>query len=284
MAQRTSPTVRQRRLGSELHRMRVAAEVSAEAVASLLGVDRSKISNIERGLRPISAERLRSWACHCACADEAYINALAEMAQPSSSRGWWERYRGLLPGGLLDIAEMEAHAARLRGAHIVHIPGLLQTPDHARVIFESAVPTLPKREFELRMVHRRERQRLLLQDDSPEYYGIVHEAALRMQFGGRSIVRAQLEHLLSMSELTHVTLRVVPVVSGAFPGAGQTLVYAEGPVPQLDTVQTDSTHGPEFLHGDAQLSKYRTQLEWMERLSLDPKDSRVFIQDILRQL
>ncbi len=283
MAQRTSPTVRQKRLGSELHRMRVAAEVSAEAVASLLGVDRSKISNIERGLRPISPDRLRSWACHCACSDEAYIDALAEMAQ-SNGRGWWERYRGVLPGGLLDIAEMEAHAVRLRGAHIVHIPGLLQTSDHARTIFESAVPSLPKREFELRMVHRMERQRILLQDNAPEYYGIIHEAALRMQFGGRSVVRTQLQHLLHMSDLSHVTLRVLPVVSGAFPGAGQTLVYAEGPVPQLDTVQTDTTHGPEFLHGDAQLSKYRTQLDWMDRLSLEPDDSRSFIQDILRHL
>ncbi|MFC5720095.1 helix-turn-helix domain-containing protein [Streptomyces gamaensis] len=282
MAQRTSPTERQRRLGSELHKMRLAAEVSAEAIASLLGVDRSKISNIERGLRPISPERLRSWACHCACADEAYVDALAVMAQ--SGRGWWERYRGSLPGGLLDIAEMEAYAVRLRAAHIVHIPGLLQTVDHARAIFGAAVPPLPEREFELRMVHRMERQQVLTRDHAPEYFGIVHEAALRMQFGGRSVARAQLEHLLHMSELSHVSLRVVPVSGGAFPGAGQTVVYAEGPVPQLDTVQMDSTHGPEFLHGEAQLSKYRMQLEWMERMSLDPGDSRNFVQDILRQL
>ncbi|MGX8905936.1 helix-turn-helix domain-containing protein [Streptomyces netropsis] len=282
MAQRTSPTERQKRLGAELYKMRVAAGVSAEAVASLLGVDRSKISNIERGLRPISTDRLRSWACHCACPDEAYVSALAQMAQPAP--GWWERYRGVLPGGLLDIAELEAHAVRLRTAHTVHIPGLLQTIDHARVIFGAVVPPLPERELEVRLVHRMERQRVLVQDDPPRYYGIVHEAALRMQFGGRSVARGQLEHLLHMSELSHVTLRVLPVVSGAFPGAGQTQVYAEAVVPQLDTVQTDSTHGPEFLYGEAQLSKYRAQLDWMERLALEPEDSRRFIRDIMRQL
>ncbi|GAA0459021.1 helix-turn-helix transcriptional regulator [Streptomyces stramineus] len=283
MAQRTSPTERQKRLGAELHKMRVAAGVSAEAVASLLGVDRSKISNMERGLRAISPERLRSWACHCACPDGAYVDALAEMAE-SSSPGWWERYRGVLPGKLLDISELEAHAVRLKTAHTVHIPGLLQTVDHARTIFEVAVPALPQRELEARLVHRLERQQVLVKEGAPDYHGIVHEAALRMQFGGRAVARAQLEHLLNMSELSHVTLNVLPVSGGAFPGAGQTLVYAEGPVPQLDTAQTDSTHGPEFLYAEAQLSKYRAQLEWMERLSLGPDESRAFIHEIARQL
>ncbi|UQI43827.1 helix-turn-helix transcriptional regulator [Streptomyces sp. HU2014] len=283
MAARTSPTERQKRVGSELHKMRVAAGVSAESVASLLSVDRSKISNMERGLRPISAERLRTWACHCDCSDEPYIEGLTKLAQPEC-RGWWERYRGALPGGLLDIAELEANADRLRTAHTVHIPGLLQTVEHARAIFGVAVPALPKREFELRMVHRMERQRVLMGEDPPEYHCVIHEAALRMQFGGRAVVRGQLEHLMHMSELSHLTLRVLPVASGAFPGSGQTLVYAEGVVPALDTVQIDSTHGPEFVYGEAQLSKYRDQLEWMERLSLDPGASRTFIHDIARQL
>ncbi|MGW1073415.1 helix-turn-helix domain-containing protein [Streptomyces sp. NPDC002537] len=283
MAARTSPTERQKRVGSELHKMRVASGVSAESVASLLGVDRSKISNMERGLRPISADRLRSWACHCDCSDEAYIAALAKLAQPGGI-GWWERYRGVLPGGLLDIAELEAHAARLRTAHTVHIPGLLQTVDHARAIFGVAVPPLPEREFELRMVHRVERQRILMQESPPSYHCVVHEAALRMQFGGRAVVRAQLDHLIHMSELSHITLRVLPVASGAFPGSGQTLVYAEGAVPALDTVQIDSTHGPVFVYGEAQLSKYRDQLDWMERLALEPAASRQFIHDIARQV
>ncbi|MFE0047422.1 DUF5753 domain-containing protein [Streptomyces albireticuli] len=200
------------------------------------------------------------------------------MAQPVV--GWWDRYRGALPGGLLDISELEAHAQRLRTAHTVHIPGLLQTIDHARVIFGAVVPPLPEKELEVRLVHRMERQRILFRDDPPDYYGIVHEAALRMQFGGTAVARAQLEHLLHMSELSHVTLRVLPVARGVFPGAGQTLVYAEGPVPQLDTVQIDSTHGPDFLYAEAQLSKYRAQLDWMERLAMEPDDSRRFIEDI----
>lgn len=122
MPPRTVLTQRQKRLGSELRRMRTAAGMSAEYAAGLLGVDRSRISNMESGQRGINAERLRKLACNCDCTDEAYVEALVEMAEPSQA-GWWERYRGSLPQGLLDISETEAYAVRLRGANTVHVPG-----------------------------------------------------------------------------------------------------------------------------------------------------------------
>ncbi|MEV5545522.1 helix-turn-helix transcriptional regulator [Streptomyces sp. NPDC052309] len=283
MGARTSPTERQKRLGAEVRRMRTAAGMTGEFAAGLLGVDRGKISNIEAGTRAITPDRLRTLACNCDCDDEAYVDALVEMARPSG-RGWWEKYRGSLPAGMLDIAELEHHAVRLRSVHLIHMPGLLQSADHARAVFKAALPPLPEHEVALRLAHRLERQRVLEGDSPTEYVGVLHEAALRMQFGGRKVARGQLEHLLDVSELPHVSLRVLPFAAGAFPGAGQTVVYMEGPVPRLDTVQIDSSHGPEFLHHEAQLSKYRTQLDWMERHALSPTESYALIQDIANQL
>ncbi|MET9772975.1 helix-turn-helix transcriptional regulator [Streptomyces sp. NPDC006367] len=282
MGARTSPTERQKRLGAEIRRMRTAAGMTGEFAAGLLGVDRGKISNIEAGTRAISPERLRTLACNCDCDDEAYVDALVEMAG-SSGRGWWEKYRGSLPAGMLDIAELEHHAVRLRSVHLIHMPGLLQSTDHARAVFKSALPQLPEHEVALRLAHRLERQRVLEGDSPTEYTGVIHEAALRMQFGGQKVAREQLEHLLALSELPHVSIRVLPFAAGSFPGAGQTVVYLEGPVPRLDTVQIDSAHGPEFLHHETQLSKYRTQLDWMERHALPPTESYDFIQDIATQ-
>ncbi|MFI5768294.1 helix-turn-helix domain-containing protein [Streptomyces sp. NPDC051658] len=283
MAARTSPTERQKRLGAELRRMRTSADVSAEFAAGLLGVDRGKISNIEAGTRPISPDRLRTLACNCGCTGEKYVDALVEMAQ-SRGRNWWEKYRGSLPQGLLDIAELEMHAVRMRAAYSVHIPGLLQTSDHALSLFRVVIPQLPEREVALRLAHRVERQEVLDGDAPPQYTGIVHEAALRMQFGGRAVARAQLDHLLKKSEQSNITLLVIPFEAGAFPGAGQTVLYAEGPVPQLDTVQIDNSHGPVFVHSDVQLAKYRAHLDWMEGIALSPDKSRVFIHNIARQL
>ncbi|THA73046.1 transcriptional regulator [Streptomyces sp. A0642] len=283
MAARPSPTERQKRLGSELRRMRMSADVSAEFAAGLLGVDRGKISNIEAGTRPISAERLRLLAHHCGCTDARYVSGLVEMAQPAA-RGWWERYKGTLPQGLLDIAELEASASRMRAAYSMHIPGLLQTSDHALALFRVVVPQLPEREIALRLAHRVERQGVLAGDSLSPYVGIVHEAALRMQFGGRGVARAQLHHLLEKSEQPNVTLLVIPFAAGAFPGAGQTVLYAEGVVPQLDTVQIDNSHGPLFVHSEEQLTKYRAHLDWMEGIALPPGKSRDFIRNIARRL
>ncbi|MHC3453551.1 helix-turn-helix domain-containing protein [Streptomyces prasinus] len=283
MGARTSPTERQKRLGAEIRRMRTAAGMTGEFAAGLLGVDRGKISNIESGTRAISPERLRTLACNCDCDDDAYVDALVEMAR-SSGQGWWDKYRGSLPAGLLDIAELEHHAVRLRSVHLIHMPGLLQSTAHAQAVFKAALPPLPEHEVALRLAHRLERQRVLEGDNPTAYVGILHEAALRMQFGGPDVARGQLEHLLAMSGLPHVSLQVIPFTAGAFPGAGQTVVYMEGPVRRLDTVQIDSTHGPEFVYREAQLSRYRAQLDWMEQHALSPTDSHSFIQDIARQL
>lgn len=68
------------------------------------------------------------------------------------------------------------------------------------------------------------------------------------------------------------------------PGAGQTVTFAEGPVPHLDTVQVDSPHGPDFLYAEGQLAKYRAQLDWLEKAALSPEPSRDFISKIARQL
>ncbi|MEU1263504.1 helix-turn-helix transcriptional regulator [Streptomyces cellulosae] len=283
MPPRTVLTQRQKRLGSELRRMRTAAGMSAEYAAGLLGVDRSRISNMESGQRGINAERLRKLACNCDCTDETYVDALVEMAEPSQA-GWWERYRGSLPQGFLDISETEAYAARLRGANTVHVPGLLQTPEHAMAIFRAVVPQLPEHEVALRLAHRSERQSVITRDDPVPYVAVIHEAALRMQFGGRDVARGQLQYLLDVSEWDHVTVLVLPFDHGAFPGAGQTVVYAEGPVRQLDTVQIDNSHGPDFLHAEAQLAKYRAQLDLLEGLALSPERSRDFIREIAHHL
>lgn len=283
MAARTSPTERQKRLGAEVRKLRTAAGMSAERAAGLLGIDRSNLSSIEKGVRAISPERVRTLACNCECSDAKYVDALAEMAGPSK-RGWWERYRGALPAGLLDIAEVEWHAKHLRSADFLHMPGLLQTSDHAVVVFRSAVPSMPDHEVALRVAHRMERAQILDGDDAKPYVVLLHEAVLRMRFGGRRVTRSQLEHLLVASERDNVTLRVVPFEAGAFPGAGVTMFYAEGPVPGLGTVQVDSAHGPEFLDQEAQLSKYKGQLDWLERLALSPKDTRDFVRTVANEL
>ncbi|MHC0431133.1 helix-turn-helix domain-containing protein [Streptomyces sp. O3] len=283
MATRTMPTERQKRIGAELRKIRLAAGATTEYAAGLLGIDRTRLSNMESGIRPFSAERVRTLAANYACTDERYVDALVEMAT-SKERGWWEKHRGTLSAGLLDIAELEWHAKRVRTVQVMHAPGLLQTEEYARGIFSAVLPPLTRLEVELRVDHRMDRQRIFERPDPLTYVAYVHEAVLRMRFGGPDVTRKQLQHLCEASERETVDVRVVPVDADNFPGAGHALLYADGPVPQLDTVQLDSAHGPEFTHAEAQLTKYQAQLDWMEKASLPSTASRDFILKAARTL
>ncbi len=89
---------------------------------------------------------------------------------------------------------------------------------------------------------------------------------------------------MAVSERDHITVRIIPVERGSFPGAGHALLYSEGAVPQLDTAQLDSAHGPEFLHSEAQLAKYRAHVEWMDSETLSAKASRDLIHAIISEL
>ncbi|MFJ1974423.1 helix-turn-helix domain-containing protein [Streptomyces sp. NPDC087903] len=283
MTTRSTPTARQKRLGAELRRMRLAAGATTEYGAGLLGIDRTRLSNMESGIRSFSAERIRTLACNYACTDGRYVEALAAMAD-GKDRGWWEQYRGTLPAGLLDIAELEWHAARVRTSQVMHVPGLLQTEDYARAVFAAGLPALSRLEVELRVAHRMERQQVFDRPEPLPYVAYVHEAALRMPYGGIKATREQLRHLADQSERDTVEVRVIPTSVGDLPGAGHALLYADGSVPQLDTVQLDSAHGPEFTGAEAQLTKYRAHLDWMDDASLPPGVSRDLILGIAREL
>ncbi|MFK4144104.1 helix-turn-helix domain-containing protein [Streptomyces sp. NPDC004065] len=283
MATRSTPTERQKRLGAELRKMRLAAGATTEYAAGLLGIERTRLSNMESGIRTFSADRIRTLACNYPCTDHAYIEALVTMAE-NKERGWWEEYRGTLPAGLLDIAELEWHAARVRTVQFMHVPGLLQTEDYARGVFTAVLPRLSRLEVELRVAHRMARQQVFGRAEPLPYVAYVHEAALRMRFGGDDVTRKQLEHLAARSEDDCVDVRVVPTSVSGFPGAGHALLYADGVVPQLDTVQLDSAHGPEFIGAEAQLTKYRAHLDWMDDAALPSAASRDFILTVAREL
>ncbi|MDP9609880.1 hypothetical protein JOF35_002157 [Streptomyces demainii] len=242
------------------------------------------MSNIESGRMGISEERIRRLAAFYACADADLIDALCAIARERRGQFWWDGYRGLLPPAFLDIAELEHHAVRMRSLQALSIPGLFQTEAYARALFNSAVPPFPPEEVDLRVEHRMRRRAILEGEDPPRFDAIVHEAALRMRFGGRKVARAQLEHLMEIAQWPHVTLRVVTFASENFVEVTQPVLYAAAVVPQLDTVQLDTPFGGCYLDAEAELRRHRMLLDIAQGLSLDVDESRRLIHDIARDL
>ncbi|MFF4804620.1 helix-turn-helix domain-containing protein [Streptomyces sp. NPDC001351] len=284
MAPRQSPTILQRRFGTELKRLREAAGMSVPAAAEHLDTDRTVISNVEAGRFGISEERLRRLASIYECDDTALIDTLAALTGGRRS-GWWDEYRGKIPPGFLDVSALEDYAVRLRTVQIAHLPGLFHTEDHARAIFDLATPPLPRLEVELRVAHRLARQRVVSGDNPVPYIGVIHEAAIRMEIGGRTVTRAQLRHLVEASDRPNVVLRIIPFGAGGFPLLGDSSVlYVEAPNPHLDTVQLDSPTGAVFLDSPTQLANFRTRLDLVEKVALTPTKSRDLIRTVMKEL
>ncbi|WP_327356174.1 helix-turn-helix domain-containing protein [Streptomyces sp. NBC_01304] len=281
MAPRSTPTARRVRIGVELRRLRERAGMTTVEAARALGTTQAQISNIEANRFGVSADRVRTLAHIYDCTDQPLIDAVADMAA-DRTRGWWEEYRDTMPSPLLDLAEMEHHAKALRVCQVINIPGLLQTPEHARALFREAVPPLRPHEIEHRVSHRIKRQAVLFRDVPVPYTAIIHEAALRMQFGGRDVTLAQLHHLIEVSEEPHITLRVIPFDGTSFPTAGHGLDYAHGPVTALDTAQLDTSHGTELVDAAAKLETYRMILDRMQKATLTPTASKDLIHRIAK--
>ncbi|MFD7338090.1 helix-turn-helix domain-containing protein [Streptomyces violascens] len=280
---RSNPTGRQLRLGSELRKLRERAGLTSTQASQLLGVKQNQVSNTESGRMGVSPDRVRALACHYECADHGLVDALVSMAG-ERVRGWWEEYRAILPAALLDLAEVEHHARHMRTAITVHTPGLLQTAEHAREVFRQDVPAIAPPDIEHRVSFRIKRQAVLFREEPTPYHAIIHEAALRMQLGGTAVAKGQLQHLLDMSERPGVVIQILPFSAGSFAGSGQSIFYSHGPVPSLDTVHLDQSHGPVFLDAEAQLAKYRVLIERMEAIALPVTASRDFIHTIAASL
>ncbi|MFJ9902186.1 helix-turn-helix domain-containing protein [Streptomyces sp. NPDC101152] len=280
---RREPTARQARLATELRRLREATGLSAREAAALLSVSPAQITHIESGLAGVSEKRLRLLAANYSCTDEELIEALSAMAT-DRTRGWWEEYRELLPTPFLDLAELEHHATSLREVQFLYIPGLLQTEEYARAVYDYRVPELPTAALELRVQHRMQRKVILAGPTPTPYKAVIHEAALRIMVNDRSASRVQLVRLAEVSEADHLTVRVIPFDLEGFAGATSAMTYAEGALPKLDTVVRDGPHGAAFIDSEAQLAAFRTLFHRVEAVSLPPDRSRDFIHRLAKEL
>ncbi|MFB8034399.1 helix-turn-helix domain-containing protein [Streptomyces sp. NPDC056004] len=284
MPPRDNPTARQARLGCELRKLREQAGRTAREAAGLISTDQAKISHMEAGRIGISEARIRRLASFYACDDATLIEALCAISREYRGQFWWDEYRGVLAPGFLNIAELEHHATYMRCLQSVTLPGLIQTPQYARALFEGVLPKLPEDEVEARVEHRMRRQAVLDRDRPPKFDVIVHEAGLRMRVGGREVARGQLMHLLEAADRPDVTVRVIPFASEKFVEVTQTVLYAGGVAPQLDTVHIDTPFRGAYLDAAADLNRYRMQLDFAQRVSLGPEESRSFVHHLARDL
>jgi transcriptional regulator with XRE-family HTH domain len=127
---------------------------------------------------------------------------------------WEDVKRVRYPKSVRALAELEGKAVEL-GVYVgLSIHGLLQTPEHARALFEAWQPPYSEEEVEHLVAARMARKSIFERSPAPALSFALEEAPLRRRVGGTMVWRQQLEHLLGVARLRNVTLQVMPTTAG----------------------------------------------------------------------
>ncbi|MEU6034705.1 helix-turn-helix transcriptional regulator [Actinomadura sp. NPDC047616] len=214
---------------SELRAYREAAGLSRPQLSELLGYTPQWIGQIEQ---------------RQATPSEAFAKDCDTFFKTNGSfhRNWkWMQQIDeiqILPPGFSEFLEREAEAALMYKFEAMAVTGLFQTWDYA---FEVLKNGRTREEAEQLVATRLARQEILTGEDPPGVVAIFDEAVIRRPVGSDTIMRAQLERLVDLAELPHITMHVVPFSKGAYAGVmgsmtllgfddGSDLVYIDGHV------------------------------------------------------
>jgi len=278
-----SPTVRRRRLGLELRRLREGAQLTIDDVAAHLECSNSKVSRIETGKAVPRVRDVRDML-DLYEVTETQRDLLLTIGREAQQKGWWTDYEDVLPAAFETYVGLEAEASSLR-AYQHHVHGLLQTEGYARAILQAGHPADGAEGLERRVALRLRRQQLLTRPVAVELWAVIDEAALHRRIGGSAVMRDQLHHLVETSELPNVTLQVLPFARGAHPGVIGAFAIVEFPDPtDHDVVYVDSPAGNIYLEKDKDLRRYMLVFDQLRAAALPPDDSVAFIDAVAATL
>ncbi|MFF9318407.1 helix-turn-helix domain-containing protein [Streptomyces sp. NPDC014735] len=282
MPSHVNPTVRRRRLGQELRRLRELKGMTAEEVAERLLVSQSKISRLENGRRSISQRDVRDLCGVYEVEDHRIVESLMQMAKDSRQQGWWHAF-GDIPYSVYIGLETDAESLRVYEPQVV--PGLLQTRGYAEALINGALPEAPPNDIEKRVTVRARRQDRITTPEQPlRLWAVIDESALRRMVGGKQVMIEQLEQLVELSYLPHVTVQVLPFGMGAHPGInGQYAVLEFPDAADSSVVYIEGVTSDLYLEKAHDVQRYSVMYEHLRAQSLNVEQSRIFIGEIAKE-
>jgi transcriptional regulator with XRE-family HTH domain len=279
------PTVRRRRLGAELRRLREANSLKLEEVAEQLGLAPSTLSRIETGKAPTKTAYLTTMLGMYGIDDPAVRKVLVDMAREGHRKGWWSIYDDVLPSGFDIYVGLEAEASGLRSYETDVVHGLLQTTDYAAAVLRELRPRDSAEQVARGVDLRMQRQRLLDSDPPLDLWLILDEGAIRRNIGGAKVMRPQLEHLIQASRWSNVTLQVLGFETGAHAGLVGPFSILQFPERgDSEVAYTESVGGMIYLEKEREVRACAEAFDRMRAAALSPAASIELIQQVQEEL
>lgn len=200
-------------VAQRLREAREAAGLQAKELAARLQWDPAKLSKTESGARTaVTPADVRAWAIATGMSDADRDTTIEMLAQyRSAEKSWRDRMRQGRHAVQLEYARLYRDSTQFRIFQLAWVPGILQTPDYARQIFEDLNeldPGTPKNvdaDVQTRMARRE-----YLYDLSKRFEIIVSESVLRDLVVDPQVQKAQLARLEAVLDLPNVRFGILP--------------------------------------------------------------------------
>lgn len=196
--------------GDRLRTERERAGMTGRELAERLGWQQSKVSRIENGRQTPTDFDVRQWLELCGLSESVVAELTDELRNLRVEYASWQRQLryGLSPRQQRSI-DIERDAHLLRIVEISTVPGLVQTPEYARNVFEIVADLHEtERDIEEAVATRLERQRVLY-DNTKRFEILVIEAALRYPICPPGAMVAQIDRLMTVAALPNVRFGVI---------------------------------------------------------------------------
>ncbi|WFE95791.1 helix-turn-helix transcriptional regulator [Micromonospora sp. WMMD987] len=283
VARATGPTIARWQLGRELHRLREAAGVSHKEIATELGCSESKIYKIESGVVGVSRADVIVMLTRYGVGDDRVRQTALDLQRQGKERGWWAKF-GQLPNPYSMYIGLESAATAVRNFELAVVPGLLQTEAYAYAITSAAWPGQSE-EARRRVAVRMTRQDCLTDEPVVKLWAIVDEGVLHRQTGGPEVMRAQLHHLIEMSDRPNIELQVLPFGEGWHPGTVGSFSILEFPEDiHSPVVYVVSQAGDAYLEREDDLRRVTLTYTHLHAAALSASKSRDLIAAIAKDM
>lgn len=196
--------------GRQMRKHRDTVGLRQVDVAKALGVVGSCYSSWETGTRRV---------------DEKYVNKLDEELKAGGriAEAWEKANRQVkTPFRFAELPDLEAAAHQIRDFQPLVFPGLLQTEEYARAVFEDIFPGMASASVEQLVRGRMARQHILDEEPRPLVVFLLGEAVLYQQVGARGpgLLKKQMHRVLGEMESGKVRVQIIPRDTGRHYGSG----------------------------------------------------------------
>jgi hypothetical protein len=278
------PMVPRMILGNQLHRFREAAGVTSDAAGYEIRASRSKISRMENGRVRFKERDVTDLLTFYGITDEETRAGMVALVRQANAPGWWSKYGDIMADWFEAYLGLEAAASVIRTFELQFVHGLFQTEAYARAVTLLGHTAAPAEEIDRRVGLRLKRQDLLAGPEPSHVWSVIDEGALRRPVGGRTVMRAQLNRLIEVAELRHVTIQVVPFSRGGHAAAGGSftvLRFSDADVP--DVVYIEQLTSALYLDKREDVDHYMEVMNHLSTEALTPGQSTRFLTEITRE-